>query len=429
MPSRRRTVVLGPTLDLHTGIHGSLVDRPPPGYRYVVRDARHVFPHERGHRRFSPLTHRHAGELVDFGPGQSLVHSSRWPVLARQHWVVEMDDFGYPAYAGRHALAPDFRRQFRARWTAAFARDIVRRVELMLGAYTHPSCGAVIFRTRAAIAQACQGLVEVGLERWIPRLAPRCAVAYPATAPLSRSQVVRKWDTAPPLRLLFCGRDFTGKDGAVALRVVGRLKQAGAAIDFTYVGAIPPASRRTFADVLARVRVFASLSRRAVQQLMARSHVLFHPSPRESVGMVLIEAAAAGLAVVASRSAGLTHLPELLPRGGVVAVDRDHGSAGDHEEDFTRALARLIGQRQRARRMGLANYRQALDGPISLYRRNDVLAALYDETQRYTGPPLTLDVLWRGHPGTAASLDSRRLEQLIESYRRQRRLRALSVYF
>jgi glycosyltransferase involved in cell wall biosynthesis len=428
MAPRRHTVVLGPTLDLHTGIHGALVERPPRGYRYVVRGARHVFPHAREHRHFSPLTHRHWGELVDFGPGRGLVHSSRWPVLARRHWVVELDDVGYPAYAGRHALAPGFQRQFRARWTTAFARDVVRRVELMLGAYTHPSCGAVIFRTRAAIARACQGLVEMGLEPWIPRLAPRCAVVYPATAALPRRQLVQKWDAAPPLRLLFCGRDFAGKDGALALRVVRRLMHGGAAVDFTYIGEIPPASRQTFADVLARAQVFASLSRGAVQRLMARSHILFHPSPRESVGMVFIEAAAAGLAVVASRSTGLAHLAELLPPRGVFAVDREHGSAGEHEERFTRALIRLLGQSQRARRMGLANHRQALEGPISLHRRNGVLAALYGETRRYTGPPLTLDALWRGHPGTAASLDSRRVGQLIERYRRRRRLRALSVY-
>ena len=99
-------------MDLHPGIHGSLLATPPAGYRYLARDAEHVFLHSRGRRPFSPVHQGHWAELVRFGGGDELVHSASWPVLGRRHWVVELDDFGYPAYLGRHVLSARFRRTF-----------------------------------------------------------------------------------------------------------------------------------------------------------------------------------------------------------------------------------------------------------------------------------------------------------------------------
>ena len=89
-------VVLGSRMDLHPGIHGSLRASPPSSCHYTVKDGEHVFLHGPGRRAFSPVRRRHWAELVSFGRGSELVHSVSWPVLGRRHWVVELDDFGYP---------------------------------------------------------------------------------------------------------------------------------------------------------------------------------------------------------------------------------------------------------------------------------------------------------------------------------------------
>ena len=328
-------VVLGSGIDLHPGIHGSLRASPPSGYRYVARNAEHVFLHGRGRPGFSPLRRRHWAELVRFGAGTGLVHSVTWPVLGQRHWVVELDDFGYPAYAGRRLLSAGFRRSLEHAWTIPFTRDVRLRTECLVRAYTHQSCGAVIFMTFAAARAASSTLVQLQLERWIEPLMAKAVVIYPAAEALPAGAVALKWDGQRPLKVLFCGRAFRAKDGALALRVVRRLFARGYDFEFTYVGHIPTPERDRFRDVLARVRVFESLPRRRVLALMKDAHVLFHPSPSESVGMVLVEAAAAGLAVVASEGPGLPQLHELFPPGGVRSVDR-----GTRKPDRARARFR-----------------------------------------------------------------------------------------
>lgn len=424
-----RTVVLGPEIDLHPGIHASLVQTPPPGFDYVTRPATHVFVHPR-HAFFSPVCHRHWGEFVDFGSGRRLVHSSRWPVLGRRSWVVELDDLGYPAYSGRHALAPSFRRAFRRPWTTAFARDILRRVEVTLTAYSHPSCQAVLFRTRRAIEDACRSLVDLRLESWLDKLIAKSAVLYPATQTISEEEFDAKWSGGlQRLRLVFCGRDFAAKDGALALRVVGRLLAAGHDFEFTYVGMIPPEEQRKFCDVLGRIRFFNSLTRSAVLRLFKKSHILFHPSPRESVGMVFIEAAAAGLAVVASYGPGLLHLTELLPPRGARSVDRSRGTRRDQERDFERLLATLLRQPAEARQMARTNYRNAVDGPISLHQRNDMLATIYGASLRSpAGAPLTLNELDAGELWGKTRMSSQHLDALIADYRRRVGVHELAIF-
>src|SRR5262245_22161944 len=255
-PSRRdgapaHGVVLGSRMDLHPGIHGSLRASPPSGYRYVALNGEHVFLHGSGRRGFSPLRHRHWAELVQFSAGTRLVHSVTWPVLGRSHWVVELDDFGYPAFAGRRILSAGFRRCLEDAWTDAFTRDVRLRTECLVKAYAHHSCGAVIFMTLAAAQGACAALVQLQLERWIEPLMAKAVVIYPAAPAMPAGEIERKWERQRPLRVLFCGRAFRAKDGALALEAVRRLFARGYVFEFTYVGHIPPPARDRFRDVLA----------------------------------------------------------------------------------------------------------------------------------------------------------------------------------
>jgi glycosyltransferase involved in cell wall biosynthesis len=410
----RRRVVLGSAIDLHPGIHGSLRASPPSGYRYVARNAQHVFLHGCGRRGFCPLRHRHWAELVRFGTGNELVHSMSWPVLGRRHWVVELDDFGYPAYAGRRLLSAGFRRSLESAWTDAFTRDVRRRTECLVRGYTHQSCGAVIFMTFAAARAASNLLVQLQLERWIEPLIAKAVVIYPATPAVPDEEIASKWDRQQRLKVLFCGRAFRAKDGALALRVVDRLFARGYDFEFAYVGHVPPSARDRFRDVLARIRVFESLPRRRVLALMKDAHVLFHPSPSESVGMVFVEAAAAGLAVVASEGPGLPQLHELFPPGGVRSVDRGHGSRIEHERGFEAALEALLRSWSRTRAIGLRNHRWAREGSISVLQRNEAFASVYESTLRRRGTlPLNIADLTAGRTWTSSPIGARRLRHMI----------------
>ena len=410
-----RGVVLGSRTDLHPGIHESLRASPPSGYRYIVKNGEHVFVHGHAQPGFSPLRHRHWAELVSFGAGNGLAHSVSWPVLGRRHWVVELDDFGYPAYAGRRILSPGFRHTLERAWTEAFTRDVRLRTECLVRAYTHQSCGAVIFMTLAAARGACDLLAQLQMERWIAPLMAKAVVIYPAASALPADEIARKWAGQRRLKVLFCGRAFRAKDGALALEVVDRLFARGRAFEFTYVGHIPPSARRRFRDVLARVRVFESLPRHRVLALMKEAHVLFHPSPNESVGMVFVEAAAAGLAVVASQGPGLPQLHELFPPGGASSVDRGRGSPKDHERRFEAALETFIRSWDRTRAIGLANHQWSRTGAISVRQRNEALASVYESTLRRQGTqPLCIADLADARSWATSSIAGPQLRKMID---------------
>src|SRR5437773_2086697 len=100
------TVLLGSAPDLHLGAHYSLVHEPPPGVAYQVRGADHVIGLSA--HGVSPYSEFSTFEGIDFGPGDEMVHSCRWPVLNRTSWIADTDDFGYPVLCGRFMFNPAF---------------------------------------------------------------------------------------------------------------------------------------------------------------------------------------------------------------------------------------------------------------------------------------------------------------------------------
>ena len=133
--------------------------------------------------------------------------------------------------------------------------------------------------------------------------------------------------------------------------------------------------------------------------------------------MVFLEAAAAGLAVIASEGPRLPHLPELLDPRGYIAVNRSVGTAGAQQGAFVRALQTLARDRARARSMGLANLRHTSHGASSLTRRNRAWRQVYDEARDGAGRA----VLTERHMVLAAGPDvarmsSDRLSRAIEQH-------------
>jgi glycosyltransferase involved in cell wall biosynthesis len=426
MPERRahksEIVVLGPSLDLHPGIHASLVASPPRGFQYQVRAARHLFVHDARARTFNPLTHYHCGEYASFGPGRHLVHSAWWPVLERSAWFVDLDEIPYPLFAGRTAMSARFRRQFRGPWRTHLAQHIGPRIRQMIEGYTHPSCRGVLFRTRFGVGQAIAQLDALGFGELVERLVEKSYVVRPSTAPIPMQTVRKKWNTGEPLRVLFCGRDFATKDGALALRVISRIQTNGARLNFTFIASLPPNVWREYGEALHRISVFDNPPRDVVLEEMSRSHILFHPSPNESVGMVFLEAAAAGLAVVCSEGTGLRHLDEILPRKGSLRVNRDHGSLHNQEVSFIRHLERLAAHPAEARAMGRINHAKAESGPISLLRRNEILRQIYERASVCpTTAPLTLQSLTRAKRMSLSYASSERLEEILLAHQRRQR--------
>lgn len=392
------TIVLGCKADLHTGAHGSLVDDPPPGFVYKVRPAEHVFlaahtPPGKA-QKFSPHQSFHRGEFVDFGPGEEIVHSSRWPVLNRRAWIVDSDGFGYPLLAGRNALDPDFQKAF-----AAGRADQQTRLRLrtMLAAYNHPSCTAILYRSRYGLQRTMEWLHQLTQEREREAFLAKAQVVYPAQKAVSTRVVRQKWQNDRPLRVVFCGTDFETKNGLLTLRILSRLvsdEAFGEKVHVSYIGQIPERFRSEFQQMLALIDYASTLPRQQVLGLLKQSHILFHPSKFESVGIVYLEAAAAAMAVITAAGAEMEHIGELFDPEGCLLVDRDSTAAADEEACFEQTLLSLIKQPQVARSMALHNHQTALAGRLSVSQRNHALTSVYQSALgRRAHQPLSLSGL------------------------------------
>ena len=117
-------------------------------------------------------------------------------------------------------------------------------------------------------------------------------------------------------RLVFVGTDWSGKGLDVLFRALQSVASRYPNVSLVVVG--PPESRanreiRTLAATLGleeRVRFVGRLGRDEVARLLWHSDVAVLPSRREALGVAALEAMAAGLPVVASRTGGIPEVVE-----------------------------------------------------------------------------------------------------------------------
>jgi glycosyltransferase involved in cell wall biosynthesis len=356
-----KTLLLGPTNELHHGVHGSIIDHPPAGYEYLSQPATHYFLLPKGTRLFEPLSpyrYFHLGEFLHFEEDSLAVHASRFPVLHRSAWVVDLDNFGYPFVAGRSMLNPAQRERLAA--GVGLHDEAIRRMENMLFACGHPSCRAVMFHTDEALQGAREQISANGLDDVGRDFLAKSRVVYPAKAPVAKERVAAKWEALAagrtPLTILFCGRDFDVKNGELALEVFERLLERHPGVRIVFISRVPDDRRRTLAPVLERLEFHDELPRAEVLARLEDAHVLFHPSSVESLGIIYLEAFAAGLAVVGAYGEGLRHVPEILHPDGARVVDYFEGGRTQWIQAFTSLLKALIEAPGIAREMGLYNY-------------------------------------------------------------------------
>lgn len=402
----RAVVTLLPRADLHTGIHGALLANPPPEVDYRVHWGTHVF--ERfgtGMRTYSPWEELAAFEAVDASGSRGIVHSVRWPVLARGAWVVEMDDWGYPCLLGRAVWNPTLREKYADGDDAALRRRIRTRAARMLHAYQHASCAAILTCTHKAIETAAELLVMLRLEREGEATLRKMRVLHPSERAVPRAVVVRKW-REPPLRVIFVGRDFVAKNGAVALDVFDAVSRAFPTARFCYVGPIPNERPRT-ALLRHNVDHYDAMPRSQLLGMMSRAHVLFHPARHESFGMVFSEAAATGMAIVATGDGDMSHVREFLDARSAYLVNR--GGLTPHAERarFARVLAHVLRATDEARSKALQAHAIASHGVLSQMHRDRVLHEAYERAVAARARPLTLAELCNDGVGSLARIQGR----------------------
>ncbi|HEY0758745.1 MAG TPA: glycosyltransferase [Acidisarcina sp.] len=287
----------------------------------------------------------------------------------------------------------------------------------MLTAFAHPSCKGILFRSDYALREA---------EEWIKRLEfdllgssfmAKSHVLYPAQKPCGPDIVSHKWRQDSPLRVVFCGHDYETKNGAMALRILSKVAQ-DLRVTCIYVGHIPRAEKGRCSDLLKNLEVFESIPRPTILKMFSEAHVLFHPSKFEGLGTVLLEAAAAAMAVVVGRGRGMSHINEVFGDDGALYVDRDFVEPEDEERAFEHGLRFVLDNRSVAREMATRNYHTAVSGRYSLDRRDKVLNNVYGEIlDAPASRPLELVELPHTIPHAIKSLTSAQVREDEKVYK------------
>jgi glycosyltransferase involved in cell wall biosynthesis len=135
-------------------------------------------------------------------------------------------------------------------------------------------------------------------------------------------------DPEQPLRVLGIGALVPAKRYDLLLRAVAMRRDSGASIALTLVGRGPERERleqeAERLDIGLMVTLAGGMDRRGVRDHLRDTDVLVHPSRYETFGVVLIEAMACGVPVIATRSGGPDWVVE--PETGQL-VDVDDAAA------------------------------------------------------------------------------------------------------
>lgn len=408
-------VSLAPTIDLHTGYHGAILNSSIPGIALRATPARHLFVHEIG-EEFSPHAHLHAGEFIEV-EGRDFVHSARWPVIGCPAWLADTDDLMYPLLCGRTAYNPDLRKKMRDRSDLAVTRALRRRVETMSSCYAHESCVGILLRGHPldSVRDAREWIAHLDAdvdERFFDKIIP----VRPAQQAIKSAEFVAKWTDPHCVQVIFCGRDFDYKNGHLALRAMRPLLDQSSSIKFVYIGKIPDDILERAPELLRGVEHYPQLGHQEVLEKLRESHIFFHPSKGDSIGISLLEAMGAGLAVVVARGGAMEYTDELFGTGGALLVDRADGGI-DEEGAFRMLLDQLLTDVPLARRLADHNLTATSVGEFSIDGQSKRLGALYRKGVSSGAVPLNVRDLVGARDPCVRRMTSDEVWQDMKRYR------------
>lgn len=409
-------VLLGPTAELHSGIHGGLCDHPPTGVTYLQPPHRHRFAFA-SPRPQDPFHAPSLLEAIDYGLPTALegvvagVHCSRLPAWGGIPWVADTDDliltlaYGRPLVRGVESL-PDLHSEV-----------VLQRAARMTAAYAAPECVGVLLRTERARAAAAAYLTD------LPLLTPRVRDAL-----ISKLDVVRVGfpPMSPPtggrrhVSVTYMGRSYADKGGPIAARVFRALSGTNdERLRLVWVGPSPDEVRRSLPSV-----EFRELMPRAqFMEVLAGTDIFLSPTRYESFGAALAEAAANSCVLLTTSGPGMQHIEEVFREGQHGYFVSSQQADDRQATEYVSKVGELLAHPQRMRQIQEANWALTTAGALSLPRRDTALGAYYEKLSRlHRGPEGTV------HAGSWLSLSGEEMMHRYAGYRDGPRRRVLGVH-
>ena len=193
------------------------------------------------------------------------------------------------------------------------------------------------------------------------RIVPFGANLDPAYDPVTIARLIAN-KPKDRCNLLFVGVDWSRKGGPMVLEAARLMNAAGLRTMLTIVGCAPLASAPPpYAQVAGFLDPDRAHDRMRLTKLFAESHFLVLPSRAEAYGIVLCEAAAFGLPVIASHTGGIPSIVRHSLTG--VLLTKEASAA-----DYAAAMSRLFEDEALYQRMAMAaydEYKRRLNWPIA----------------------------------------------------------------
>lgn len=371
-------ILLGPSHELHVGVHGSLLESPPEGIRYIQKT--YLIHFRYAHRpracSFDPFLDQSIGEGVSFehsADSPMPVHTSRLPYLGAGPWLADADCLlGTLQFGLFFAIGSS--EQIRSN---LIDLQLVEARQLwMLRQYASSSCRAILLRTGCARRRLLDHVRNAGFfsDRQFDSFEDKVRVVYPA---IGKSPIMKKRRANPKsVSILYSGRTFLDKGGDVALSVFANLRRShGSGVTLTFVGDCPSGCS-TVCDALG-IRMMGFLPRGQYQEILKTADIFLSPTTFESFGMALLEAATWGLAIVTSSGNGMEHIGELFEEGRHALFVSNSLHHADKVAGFTIAVGRLIVDPQFRMELQENCHRLTDTGPLSTRARDRLLLPFY----------------------------------------------------
>lgn len=242
----------------------------------------------------------------------------------------------------------------------------------MAARYASGRCVRILFRTEYARRTFLDHLAGRGHQpETVEKLAAKSEVVYPA---VPAAPAVRR--PGRPVSVLYMGRTPQDKGALVAAEVFARLRaRHRAGVRLVFLGSCPS----SLADRLTAIGVelVPVLPRSAYLEQLRRADIFLSPTTFESFGMGLVEAAAAGLAIVCSAGPGMEHIGELFAPGNNALFVSNAGPVTQRVAGFAAAVSNLIDNEPLFRRLAMNNHALASRGKLSIRQRDERLRAVY----------------------------------------------------
>ena len=353
-------VVLGPSVELHVGIHGALVRDPPPAVQYLT-NAKHQHTYFSLERRqnFDPFRHFAVLEEINYPRTKSQrpigIHSSRLPVSSSLPWIVDADCLLATLIIGNtfalgQAVDPTL--------TAPTEEARQLRAKMMIEKYISSSCKAILLRSEFAKQNLIEFIKSRAIlpEDQLEKLGYKTHVlrpTLPAVAPIGGNSSVT--------RIIYMGRSYEDKGGPIAFEVFKQLHSlCGVNVETVWIGPAPK-----FVREARFIRFNEKVDATTYFRLLSHGHVFFSPSEYESYGMALVEAACLSLGIVTACGKGMEHICEIFTPGKDAYLVDNGLSVREKIAEYLAVLSHLVMNRHSLRELRLNAFKLASNGVLS----------------------------------------------------------------